>query len=168
MPRPRRSSGSRRQTTWVGPPAQGYVTVASTAKTLVGSFDPEASFMVAPTIVRTRGMVSFRLSSFAADLAIVGAVGVGVVSDRAFAAGAASIPGPFTDASWGGWLAWRSFAFNFDVTTDVGRLLASWTLEMDSKAMRKIAIDETIVLMAESQQGALEVAMPLRLLMKLS
>ena len=40
--------------------------------------------------------------------------------------------------------------------------------EVDSKAMRKVTDDETIVLVAESQVGAYKISMPLRLLLKLS
>ena len=39
---------------------------------------------------------------------------------------------------------------------------------IDSKAMRKVAPDETLVVMGESQAGAVNVANPFRMLVKLS
>ena len=102
-----------------------------------------------------------------ADLVLAGAVGIGVVSLEAFTAGVASMPGPFSDADWGGWMVWRSFAYKFDVTTDVGRLLLSWEFEVDSKAMRKMGSNETMVVLVESQTGAFQAFDGTRTLVKL-
>jgi len=164
-----RSSGPRRQTTWVGPADQGYIAVTSGSKTLIASFDPQAAGLQKPTIVRTRGQVSLRVNTAAsADADIIGAYGVAVVTDRAFAAGVASIPGPFDDAGWDGWLAWRSFSMAWEFGTAVGAQFSDTRQEVDSKGMRKVSDDETVVLVAETQGGAVDVSMPLRLLFKLS
>ncbi len=145
--------------------------VATTAKAIVASFAPDSIPFNKPTVVRTRGFVGVRPQAFSADIGIGGAYGLCVVSTDAFAAGAASIPGPFDDAGWDGWFVWGSFAGRFDVTTDIGRegfANTSMNFEVDSKAMRKISDNETIVLMAESQTGAFAIAMHLRMLLKLS
>ncbi len=97
---------------------------------------------------------------------MIGAIGCGIVSDQAFAAGAASIPGPWTDQDWSGWFVWMPWAFRFEFTTDIGRLIGSFTQVIDSKAMRKVQPNETVVWMAESQAAAANVANPFRMLIK--
>ncbi len=154
---------SRRLTEWIAPANQGYVGVATGGATLNSSFsfdDPE-------TIVRTRGQISIIPTSVAADADFVGAVGIGIVSNEAFAAGVGSIPEPFTDADWGGWFVWRSFSYHLEFSTAVGIQFPNWNFEVDSKAMRKAGSNEVAVIIAESQVGAFQISTPLRLLSKL-
>ncbi len=161
----------RRKTVWVGPADQDVVAVATGTSVIIASFDPQASFMAAPTIVRTRGAVSIRNSVVGSDVTIGGAFGVCVVSDEAFVAGTAAIPRVFDDADWGGWLVWQSFESRFefaDGTGAQGPNESSLLFQVDSKAMRKITTNETVLLMCESQTGALNIAMHLRLLFMLS
>ncbi len=161
--------GPKRQVTWIGPPDQNFLSVTSTAKTLVGSFDPAAAALIKPTVVRTRGNVAVKPTALNADVTIVGAFGLAVVSDQAFAAGAGSIPGPFDDAEWDGWFVWHSFSYTFEFADATGfQGPMDLNTEVDSKAMRKVTDNETIVLMAESQIGAFAIAMNIRLLLKLS
>ncbi len=163
-----RHGGPRRQTTWIGPADQAYLAVAADVNFIHSSFDPAANGIVKPTVVRTRGAFSFKINTnLTADAEIVGAYGCCVVSDQAFAAGAASIPSPFDDASWDGWFVWRAFAFSFRFDDSTGFLIDSLQQEIDSKAMRKVTENETIVTMIHSL-GAGEVAMPIRTLLKLS
>ena len=161
-------AGPKRQTTWVGPADQGYISVASTAKVLIASFDPAAAGLPKPTVIRTRGQISMQPSSKIALLDVVGAWGLAVVSDQAFGVGATAIPGPFDSADWDGWFAWGSFGFHWDQASDVGRQFGSIQIDVDSKGMRKITDNETIVIMAESQTGLFVISMPFRLLFKLS
>ncbi len=174
MARPRAFSrparGARRKVTWVGPADQGYVAVADGAAAIIANFTPSIGVpsMAEPTIVRTRGEVSYRPQALSADIAIVGAYGLAVVSTAAFTAGIASIPTPWTEPSWDGWFVWRSFAMAFEFHDSTGTLRSDVTQEVDSKAMRKITADETVVLVAESEVGAYNIFMGLRLLFKLS
>ena len=164
-----RRSGTRRQTTWVGPADQGYVAVASTTKVLIGSFDPSTAGLPKPTIVRTRGEVSVAVDvGVVVDTDIVGAFGICVISDQAVAAGAASVPGPFDQADWDGWFVWRSFGLRLEHKSAVGIDKVSQGYEVDSKGMRKVTDNETIVLVAESQSGAFDISMAVRMLLKLS
>ncbi len=119
-------------------------------------------------MVRTRGQVSYLPQASTADVDIVGAYGLAVVSTAAFTAGVASIPTPWTESSWDGWFVWRSFGINLEFIDGTGFGLWNQTQEVDSKAMRKVTQAETIVLVAESQSGAFDISMPLRLLLKLS
>ncbi len=136
---------------------------------IIGSFDPSANGMLHPTVVRSRGFVSIRPTSFAADLSMGGAFGVCLVSDEAFTAGTAAIPRPFDDANWGGWMLWRAYAGRYEFHDATGSVIpANLAYELDSKAMRKVSENETIVLMCESQTGAIDCTFHLRQLLLLS
>jgi len=165
---PRSRAVSHRQTTWVGQADQTFIGVGTNAKVIVSNFDPQANSMLAPTIVRTRGEVTVVATTLTVDVDIVGAFGLAVVTDRAFAAGQASVPGPWTDSDWGGWFVWQSFAVAYEIGSEIGVVNAGHTMIVDSKAMRKVKDDETIILVAESQSSGFRIAMPLRLLLKLS
>ncbi len=156
--------GKGRLTQWVGPPAQAFVSVASAGATLIDSFAPEEAL----TVIRNRGAISHTPEGFAADIEYVGAFGVGIVSAEAFAAGIASVPTPFTDADWAGWMVWRSFAYRYEFLDGTGSLLTVDTIEIDSKAMRKIGPNEVLAYVAESQIGAFRLMDGIRTLVKLS
>ena len=101
------------------------------------------------TLVRTRGELTACLSV----VTTIGdgfdelAVGICVVTDKAFAAGAASIPGPLQDLSWDGWLWHQLFSsFRGFATTETGRgPMEAVRLAIDSKAMRKLKESDVIV-----------------------
>ena len=76
----------------------------------------------------------------------IGAFGIGMVTDQAFTAGIASIPGPLNDDEWDGWLYHSYFALH--ASAAIGDVVsaaddfpnvqaAALRLEIDSKAMRK-------------------------------
>ncbi len=161
--------GPRRQVTWVAPADQGYIALASTTKVLLASFSPEGAGMEKPTVVRTRGQLSIRPNVFSGDVDIVGAFGLGIVSAQALAIGITAIPGPFDDADWDGWFVWRSFSYRFELVDGTGDFYpASSDMEIDSKAMRKVADNEAVVIVMQSQIGAMSISAPLRLLFKLA
>ena len=162
-------SGPKRQTQWIGPAVQSYVVLASGNKLIVSSFDSAASGLVRPTVIRTRGQVSVRpAAGVFGDIEVHGAYGVCIVNTDAFAAGVASIPGPVTDADWSGFFVWRPFTFALEAGDATGVTRISFEQEVDSKAMRKIGQNETLVQVCESQLGALRISMQLRFLFKLS
>jgi len=161
-------SGPVRQTTWIALADQGEINVASGASNIISSFEPGAAAMLAPTIVRTRGEVTITPQTFGSDLDISGAFGVCIVSADAFAAGATSIPRPFDDADWGGWFVWQSFFYHLEFGDLTGVRVIGRSYQVDSKAMRKIKTNETLVQVCESQSGALSAAMHLRFLFKMS
>ena len=159
-----RTHGPGRLTQWIGPADQNFVNVATGATAIIGSI----SFEGAQTVVRNRGLLYITPQAFSADVTVVGAVGMAVVSTEAFAAGAASIPSPYRDADWGGWLLWQPYAYFLNFGTDVGSREGTRQYTLDSKSMRKITPNETLVLMAESQVGAVSIGMTIRTLIKLS
>ncbi len=160
--RPGRSP--QRLTQWIGPADQSYLAVASAGETIISSFAAEEAL----TITRSRGQLSIIPSVFSADVEITGAYGEGVVSAEAFAAGVVSLPSPFRDADWGGWLLWRAFSYRFEFADATGVDFPNWTMELDSKAQRRMGPNEVLVAVAESQSGAFRVSAPLRTLIKLS
>ncbi len=166
MTRPRHTRGfqkSARLTQWLGPANQGFVSVAGGGATLIST----AAFEAPGTVMRSRGMISVHVPSTLADSGIIGAIGIAIVSTEAATAGVASLPEPFTDADWGGWFVWRSFAFRFEFQSTTGTNYVPWYFEIDSKAMRKFAPNETMVAVAESQAGAFEIFDGTRHLLKL-
>ena len=161
--------GSRRQTTWIAPADQGFVSVTTGSTTLIASFDPTAAGLPRPTVVRTRGSVAIApVIGIAADVDIVGAYGLAVVSENAFGQGVSAIPQPFDDANWDGWFVWRSFSIRFESNSALTAHINQLVQEVDSKAMRKMGDGDRVVLIAQSQVGAYDISMPLRMLMKLS
>ena len=157
--------GHKRLNEWVGPPEQGFVAVATTGATLVSSLVVEEAI----TIVRTRGMVSIDPNVFSADLNVVGAFGIGIVSAEAFGIGITAIPTPYSDADWPGWLMWESFAFRLEFSDATGVTMpGSLQINVDSKGMRRIGSNEAVVFVAESQEGAFTIADCTRQLFKLS
>ena len=151
-----------RLTEWIGPADQEYVAVASAGATLVAS----APFESPGTIMRTRGHVSIRPEVVSADLSIVGAFGIGIVTSEALAVGVTAVPHPFRDADWGNWYVWRSFSYREEFQTAASVNFLSWDFEVDSKAMRKVRSNESFVMVAESQTGAFRISAPLRTLFK--
>jgi len=157
-------TASHRLTQWVAPANQGYLAVASGGATLISSFVPGEAL----TITRIRGQVSVIPNPVSADLDVVGAIGEGVVSAEAFAAGVGSIPEPFTDGDWGGWMSWRAFSFHLEFSDGTGLNFVDWTFEVDSKAQRRIGSNEVLVQICESQVGGFFISAPMRTLVKLS
>ena len=169
MARPRAGShfvrGQKRLTAWSGLAAQGYVFVADAGATLLSSIDFETS----GTIVRARGQISIQPTSFAADENIVGAFGVGVVSVEARAVGVTAIPEPFSDADWGGWMVWTSFSYHFEFGSSVGQQFPnSVRIDIDSKAMRKVEPNSSLVFVVESFEGAFLMSEQVRVLQMLA
>jgi len=127
------------------------------------------------TITRIRGFIHLLIkTSDAVGGGFRGALGIGLVSDQAFAAGATSMPGPLTDMEWDGWI-WHHF---FDIRTvtatiadGVNAVGASQRIEIDSKAMRRQDPNQTMFGMfevAESANATAELQGDTRILDKLS
>jgi len=96
---------------------------------------------------RTRGLFSVASDQAAAGESQLGALGFIVVSDLAVAAGAASIPGPVTDASDDGWFVWVPFGQE-SIRAAGGP--QSFQYEFDSKAMRRVEEGFAIAIMVEN------------------
>ena len=158
-----RNDSNRRKTEWSTFDATGYQNVSSGGATVLSGL----AFESPGTLVRTRGRMSIKPQTTSADLDIVGAFGIGIVSAEAFGVGVTAVPEPFSDADWGGWMVMEPFAMHFEQVTNVGQLIASWQFEIDSKAMRKVEPNSVAVIVAESLSGAYAIADTTRLLLML-
>ena len=167
VPRPATRT-QRRKTVWIGTANTVHVNVGSTLSLIHSSFDPSSLSMLAPTVARVRGLLRVAPQVWTADLDYSGAFGLAIVSDEAFVAGAASIPRPHDDDDWGGWILHGYYSGHIEaMAVDAGSLLQTQYV-LDSKAMRKVEINETLVWMIESQAAAVTVALQARVLMMLS
>jgi len=95
-----------------------------------------------------------------------GAWGMCVVTDQAFAAGVASLPGPGTDAASDVWFVWQPFTARLILATAVGfDSLAGMSQVFDSKAKRIVEEGYQIAIIAENMgSAALRFAVSMRML----
>ena len=102
----------------------------------------------AETLLRTRGHIQLVLNAAAIDESATLAVGIAIVSARAAAAGAASIPRPSSEGAYP-WI-WHGWLFGSTIGgINVGDAAQSMRLEVDSKAMRKLKETEVMILAFE-------------------
>ncbi len=107
------------------------------------------------TILRSRGMLFLRGNPDAAGDDDVVGLGLIVVQSAAAAVGGASIPGPINDgdADW----FWHQFVplNSFGSAADDEAIGLNKYVEIDSKAMRKVPRDQTVILVGELFSGEL-------------
>ena len=137
---------SDRKPVWLG--LQFATTAIGTSNALIGSLNAAALALRPFTIVRTRAVIQFESDQVAASETARGAFGIIVVSDQAVAAGAASIPNPFADTD-AQFFVWEGLVNSFVLGDATGFTEPSGTsLVVDSKAMRKVGLNEDIAVMA--------------------
>jgi len=178
-----RSGVSRRKTSWTVGPGSGTggsaQSITTSSAVLMGATAVVAVDGI--TMVRTRGEFNAFLTAAAgAPEGFFGAFGIAVASSAAVAAGVASVPTPIAEESWDGWLYHRYFStiaggvVDGTAATDdvqVNATSAALRLEIDSKAMRKLEIAQTIyaaVEVALTGTATLRVFMNSRILVKLA
>jgi len=127
------------------------------------------------TVVRLRGhLQAFLKTASAGDEGFHCAVGVGVVTADAFSIGITAVPDPIGDIAWGGWM----FHQFFDLFAPSGTIADSFgggpviaDFDVDSKAMRKIGINETlfaVVEVVEAGTATMSIRFDSRVYIKLS
>jgi len=145
----------RRKTAWeetLGSGSALQSPISSTSIVLAQGFAFTAEEL---TIARTRGRLSLFLDTATALGGFVGAFGIAVVSSPAFAAGGGSVPTPVTEANWDGWMFWTPIQLvSADAIAGAGVSLAgnqvnsvsaALNIEIDSKAMRKVGNNMTVM-----------------------
>ena len=108
------------------------------------------------TIVRTRGLLMARSDQDAVDETWSVAYGEIVVTDQAAAIGITAVPTPDADNA-SDWFVYERVSNRISVTTDVGRLLTGVERIVDSKAMRKVDLGETLISVSEASAQSLGV-----------
>ena len=144
-------SQPKRLTSWSVGAESALVSLTSTGSALwLTGVVPAQSGL---TIVRTRGeFLAYLTAASGVNNGFTGAVGLGIVSTEAFAAGVASVPTPLSDSDWDGWL-WHSFFHLMSGAIMDGTAAADTNLEntvqvrlpIDSKAMRKLPDGWTVI-----------------------
>ena len=140
----------RRRTGWEeGPGSTATQSVQSTSSQIIGN--GLAVLQDGITLVRTRGYVRLVITS--GDVALSGfsgAFGICVVTNDAFAIGVTAVPTPLDDVDWDGWLWHTLFVLHLPAAfAATDGVVAVKDIEIDSKAMRKIGINDTIALVGE-------------------
>ena len=120
---------------------------------------------IGETVRRTRGLIMVKSDQSAAEEQQFGAVGFVVVNDLAIAAGAAAIPGPFSEQDDDGWYVWQPLFSSFES----GETSAQF-YPFDSKAMRRVEEGFSVAVMVENASATtgLEVAIAISSLSSLS
>ena len=143
---------SNRRTMWeLGPGSAAGAphAVSATGKTIIGEgVTPTVSPL---TIVRTHGQMSLALfTAAAAGDGFLVAVGQGIVSEDAFAVGTTALPGPLTDPEWPGWYYHRIvYMISMDATPAGSDVLTQVSLNLETKGMRKLGLNEITMLIIE-------------------
>ena len=156
---PRTSGRSqRRKTSWSVGPQSGTEGIPAT--TISSSISAVGGVGVAVledglTLVRTRGEAVLQLvTAAAAGDGFAGALGIANVTSNAIGVGITAVPTPITDDNWDGWLYHRFFALissgaiTANAATDTDQVLptsGSLRFEIDSKAMRKVNSDTSLI-----------------------
>ena len=140
-----RGRSSRRKTSWSQGP-RGTLSISTNAQTIFAS-GAQAN-VPELTLVRVRGELWITLSTVDAALSGFPQVAVGIcnVTENAFGAGATAIPAPITDINWDGWLwFWQGrFTSPSGTLTDADGATNA-RIVIDSKAMRKVHVTDTLV-----------------------
>ena len=155
--RSRGSSGVARD--WgVGPGGTGITTLTASGSLFLGSGATPTAQEI--TVMRTRGICDLFLSGVPATDGdgYFGAIGLGVVTNAAFAAGITAVPTPITEAVWNGWLWHSFFSVHWPETSLAPGSAAHQRIEIDSKAMRKFDTSQTLMAVIEVVEiGAAEI-----------
>ena len=136
---------ARRQMVWIG---SGFgVQMISLSNTLLASLNAAALVLRPFTVVRTHLVIKFRSDQQAASEVVQGVYTQQVVKETASAAGIGSLPGGI-DESDVDFFVYQPVFSDFVLGTSVGleQLMGPanyWSV--DSKAMRKVGIDDDIV-----------------------
>ncbi len=128
------------------------VSVAVSSKFFLASLDAAALALRPFTVIRTHILISWATDQTSASEEAQGALGEIVVSDQASAAGIASIPSPISNAD-APWYVWQAMAFKclaIGTPSNEFHPRASYQYEVDSKSMRKVGINEDIVMVVEN------------------
>ncbi len=154
----------RRRTGWEPGPGQvaAQTEISTTIQTIMALGITSA--LDGSTIARIRGRyLAYLTSATAANNGYTGAFGIGVFTTAAFDAGAASVPGPVTEASWEGWLYWQPIHLLTASVVDGGAAsdrdqitgrTAVLDLVFDTKARRHFGSDKTVAAVVEvTEQG---------------
>ncbi len=144
----RRSSPPNRS--WAGFRTNAPIAVPANTKILLSTLGL-SNPGIDETVLRNVGIISIVTDQVVAGEQQIGAFGMVKVSTIAATAGAASIPGPITDASADGWFTYVPFAQEFQFISAVGVAFnAATQYQFDSKAKRRVNTGFALAMMVEN------------------
>ena len=154
---------------WTATVPQTAVTVLAAATAIIDSTfvtdvnNPE-------TLIRVRGNLMVQTDQNGASETPFGAIGMAVVSNEAVAAGVAAILTPYAEGDSDYWFMHQYWAAPIRFGTAVGFQNVGVQYVIDSKAMRKVTPDQTIILVMEngSADSGLQYRLDLRILSKVA
>jgi len=145
-----RLGAQRRESLWVGLTptntglAAGGATLILTASSTLLALRPF-------TIIRTHITWHVASDQSTAKENYAAAIGGCVVSDQAEAIGITAVPTPVTDLSSDLFFLWDSAIGIFDFTTGTGYREVGHLQKIDSKAMRRVNDDQTVIFTIEDE-----------------
>jgi len=171
----RGSRGPRRQTAWQQGPESVGTAIAATGSTFFGATGASMASGREVTIVRIRGFAHLVMNICdAAQGGFRGALGIGIATTEAVAAGIAAVKTPLADVDWDGWM-WHHFfdlrAVTSTITDGVNSNSVEQEIVIDSKAMRKISDQQVLfgaIEVVEANISSMAVWANTRVLVKLS
>ena len=138
-------SGTRRLTEW--DPSSVPAGVNSLASGTI-ALDQGLVALNPLTVVRVRGYLFVQSDQVAAREEAFGAFGLTVVNTRAFSVGVTACPAPLTNQGEpGSWQTWVPYACQRNADTGGENV---YSAPFDSKAMRKMEVDDVLVAMIEN------------------
>ena len=143
----------RRETEWFGGGFSVDTLLAASATAVLTASLNAAALALRPfTVVRTHAFLLVRSDQSAATESWIGNYGMCVVSDQAIAAGVGSVPTPATEQSSDLWFLHHTVIGRSDL---IG---TEWVadnrqVEIDSRAMRKVAEGSDIAIVLEAGIG---------------
>ena len=144
--------GSKRKTSWSSTVPETTFTSLAASTAIIDS-----TFVVSgdqpETLIRTRGQLLVTTDQQAAAENPFGAFGIAIVSNEAVAVGVTAVPLPYTDSESDLWLLHQFFAAPMRFVTS-GMAVTAQRYDLDSKAMRIVSPDQTVVLVMEVATGS--------------
>jgi len=120
-----------------------------TASTLIGVLNAAALALRPFTILRSRLLLHVQSDQAAATEFTAGSIGMIVSTEAASTAGIGSLPTPNTEAD-AAWFVWQAFSHSFAFFDATGtNEPAGSSYEIDSKAMRKVGLDDQVNLIGQ-------------------
>ncbi len=151
--RSRSGSARKRVPSWSASATTGLITIAAGATSISVVFTNavlNAAGYLGATLVRTRGVFHAQSDQQAAVEAPVLCMGMMFVTEEAAAAGA--VPSPFTDAD-ADWFVWETVVPS--ANTGAGTQVSGSVRKIiDSKAMRKVDDQSSLILVVENVDAA--------------
>ena len=141
-----------RTTLWIG--AGGAIaTIVSNSNNFLFTLNAAALALRPFTIIRSRIDVLFQTDQLAVSETPTGALGKVVVTEKAAAAGVASLPAPLAEVD-ADWFVYQGMSSSFMFASSVG-LDGNGGMHyiIDSKAMRKVGNDDQVVTMFEARNA---------------